>query len=522
MALLHEPDARGVRRAAVPAGGARGVRRAGHHRGGGVLTALHEPTATGTAGASASSDEAERRPPALGAFAVHGHFYQPPREDPFTGATIPDPSAQPARDWNERIAAESYAPNAAHGNFGRIGWDLGPTLARWLRREQPALHDAIVGQDDGHNGMAQSYHHAILPLASARDRRTEIRWGMRDFELRVGRRPTGMWLPETAVDRLTLRICVEEGLRWTILAPWQAARHVDPGVAYAVEVGADRPMVVGFYDAELSAAVSFDPGATIDADRFVERFVRPRLKSGETVMIATDGELYGHHQKQRELFLQHLLTAGAAGSGVRTTSPGGWLGNGIDVDALPRMAIRERTSWSCHHGVARWGVECPCSGEATWKAPLRAALDRLAAAIDVRTELAAAELGVDPWAARDRYVDVASEFLDGDEWACRELTAAGRQPGLAPRQRLQDLMHAQASRLAMFASCGWFWDDPNRPEVHGVLRCAAHAARLMDGMFGSRLEASLVADLEAIPGGHGGWDGRALYVAALRAVGQPV
>lgn len=456
-----------------------------------------------------------------GAFAVHGHFYQPPREDPFSGHTLSDPTAAPAMDWTSRIAAESYAPNAAEGNFGRIGWDLGPTLARWLRRERPDLHDAIVGQDDGTNGMAQGYHHAILPYASARDRRTEIRWGLRDFELRVGRRPTGIWLPETAVDRLTLRICAEEGVRWTILAPWQADGSVDTGMAYAAEPGGGLRIGVGFYDAELSAAVSFDPHATSDADRFLELLVRPRLAAGETVMIATDGELYGHHQKFRELFLQRLLTAGARTQGIAVTSPGRWLGNGTDLATLPRVTIRERTSWSCHHGVARWGAECPCAAGGHWKPALRAAFERLAAAIDVRTEIAAAELGIDPWAARDRYVDVASEYTDAETWAANELEEAGASPDAGSRERLMLLMAAQTSRLAMFSSCGWFWDDPHRPEVHQVLRSAAHAARLIDGAFGSRLERSLVDDLAAVQTPAGDADGPQLYRAALAAVGQP-
>jgi len=238
-------------------------------------------------------------------------------------------------------------------------------------------------------------------------------------------------------------------------------------------------------------------------------------------MIATDGELYGHHQKFRELFLQRLLTAGALTQGIAVTSPGRWLGNGTDLATLPRVTIRERTSWSCHHGVARWGAECPCATGGHWKPALRAAFERLAAAIDVRTEIAAAELGIDPWAARDRYVDVASEYAHGDTWAAHELEAAGRRPEVDARERLMLLMAAQTSRLAMFSSCGWFWDDPHRPEVHQVLRSAAHAARLIDGTFGSRLERTLVDDLAAVLTPAGDADGPQLYRAALAAVGQP-
>jgi len=214
---------------------------------------------------------------ARGRLAVHGHFYQPERRDPFSGLVLADPAASPAHDWNERITDECYAANAERGNFGRIGWDLGPTLARWLRRERPDVHAAIARQEMGRNGMAQAFHHVILPLASVRDRRTEIRWGLRDFELRFGHRPLGLWLPETAVDLLTLRIAAEEGVRFTILAPWQAGAAVDTRRLYRVELGRGGSMIVAFYDEVLSARVSFDPGATLDADRFALEAVAPAL-----------------------------------------------------------------------------------------------------------------------------------------------------------------------------------------------------------------------------------------------------
>jgi hypothetical protein len=464
--------------------------------------------------------------PGRGSLAVHGHFYQPSREDPFSGRTPPDASAAPSLDWTSRVADESYAPNARAGNFGRIGWDLGPTLATWLRRERPALHDAIVAQDDGRNGMAQAYHHTILPLASVRDRRTEIRWGLRDFELRVGRRPRGLWLPEAAVDGATLRICAEEGVRWTILAPTQAGGVVDPGRPYRAGPP-DAALTIGFYDADLSAAVSFDPHATTDADRFVDRFVVPRLEVGETILIATDGELYGHHRSFRELFLQRLLTAAAASRAVHVTSPGAWLDGGPEVSVLPSITIRDRTSWSCHHGVGRWSGECPCAPDGRWKGPLRAALDRLAAAVDVHTELGLAPLGIDAWEARDRYVDVASGYAEPETWAMDELRRASRHPGRVRGdadacETLLRMMCAQRSRLSMFASDGWYWEDPRRPETAQILRFAGHAARLMDAALGTRLEAGLLEDLAAVQAPGAGPDGAQLYRAALMAVGQEV
>jgi hypothetical protein len=450
--------------------------------------------------------------------AIHGHFYQPAREDPFTGRLARDPSAAPAHDWNDRVTQEAYAPNAELGNFGRIGWDLGPTVARWMREHRRELHDTIMDQADRHHPMAQGYHHAILPLASARDRRTEVRWAIRDMELRTGRRPTGLWLPETAVDQLTLRICAEEGIRWTILAPWQADDGADTRVAHRVELGDGRRMVVGFYDAGLSATVSFDAGATADADRFAAGPVVDRLGHGGTALICTDGELYGHHQPFRDLFLERLLTDAARHRGIAVTTPGAWLGP-LDPASLPQAHIAERTSWSCHHGVARWSGECGCAADGRWKAPLRQAFDRLAGGIDAVTEARLTPLGLDTWACRDRFVDVASGFLEPGAWVAEELRRADRGADATAGRLLLDLMQAQASRLAMFASCGWYWEDARRPETAQVLRFAAHAARLVDEACGSRLEEQLVDELAAVRVGRGA-TGMDLYATALDSVGQ--
>lgn len=457
---------------------------------------------------------------------VHGHFYQPAREDPFTGEVPHEPSAAPAHDWNDRVAQEAYAPNAALGNLGRIGWDLGPTVARWLREHRPALHDAMMHQARHGNLLAQAYHHAILPLASVRDRRTEIRWALRDVELRTGRRPDGLWLPEAAVDRASLRVAAEEGVRWTILAPWQAGPGVDARGPARIDLGEGLWVVALFYDAGLSTAVSFDPGATADADRFAHDTVLSRIDGDRPTtpgiaLICTDGELYGHHQPFRDLFLDRLLTVGASHPSMTTLTPGEWLA-GIEPLDLPAGSIVERTSWSCHHGIARWSGPCGCTPDGGWKTPLRQAFDRIAGAIDMATESHLAARGIDTWAARDRYADVASGFAEPAAWVAGEL---GRADGDVPRAAgvasdLAALMAAQASRLAMFASCGWYWDDPRRLETRQVLRFAAHAVRTVDGVCRTSLEERLVDDLSAVPV-PGGSDGAALYDEALDAIGRP-
>jgi len=340
--------------------------------------------------------------------------------------------------------------------------------------------------------MAQAYHHAILPLASVRDRRTEIRWAIRDVVLRTDRRPDGLWLPETAVDLATLRVAAEEGIRWTILAPWQAADGVDVRTPARIELGDGRWVVALFYDAGLSTTVSFDPAATADADRFAHAAVLPHLRADVSgrgmALICTDGELYGHHQPFRDLFLDRLRTDADDHAAIDALRPA----NAGAFDPLDLPAVhRERTSWSCHHGIARWAGSCGCTADGAWKSVLRRAFDRIAGAIDTATEMRLAALGVDAWEARDRYADVASGYLDPRAWAVAEL-ARTHVPASEAAATLVALMSAQASRLAMFASCGWYWDDPRRIETRQVLRFAAHAVRTVDEVCGTSLEERLV------------------------------
>jgi hypothetical protein len=388
-----------------------------------------------------------------------------------------------------------------------MSWDLGPTLAGWLGSDEgdPVAYRGFVDGDGGRHGLAQPFHHTILPLASPADRRTEIRWGLRDFEWRFGRRPTGMWLPETAVDLATLRELAEAGIEHTILAPWQLAGDgLDTRRPARVDLGDGRSMVVAIYDGLLSAAVSFEADATVDADAFAggrlwARFNEPGLAGGAAplVVIATDGELYGHHRPDREHFLARLVGATApAGRSYATPS----LAEALAVTRagpLPIATLVERTSWSCHHGVARWGAGCGCVPDSSWKLPLRVALERLAGGIDAATEMIARALpgAPDPWAARDAYVDVVIGAEPAAAFAVRHLGAGA--PGEAA-SRFLAVMEAQRWRLSMFASCAWFWESPERIETATTLRAATHAARRIDGLVGTHLERRLVEDLRVV------------------------
>ncbi len=470
--------------------------------------------------------------------AVHGHFYQPERRDPFSGEFPVQPAAAPYRDWNTRIDAECYRPNAESGNLRHVSYDLGPTLATWLAENDASTHRLFVESDvpaewpadvgaEAGNAMAQGYHHAILPIASNLDRRTEIRWGVRDFELRFGRPPTGLWLPETAVDLPTLRILAGEGVRYTILAPWQAADPaLDTRRPYRVDLGGASIGVV-FYDGPLSAAASFEADATRNADEFAHDRVLPRLAGAwfqdgtrPVALIATDGELYGHHQKFRDLFLGHLVNPGPgeADRGFDVTTLGRVLGE-TPLATLPATQIVERTSWSCHHGVARWYAECPDASDGRWKGPLRAALERLAAGIDMVCLGLAAEFMDETsfWRARDGYVDVIFGAEREDDFARRLLPLASTEQ----HRRFLQLMEAERWRLAMFASDGWFWGDPIRPETKQVLLCAAKAVRIADGAAETALEERLLDDLSLFTSPSRRIDGASIYFEALTAAGQP-
>ncbi len=469
--------------------------------------------------------------------AVHAHFYQPQRLDPFSGLVPADPSAAPFHDWNRRINAECYEPNAERGTIRRISFDVGPTLAGWLSDHDPATWKAYVAADrpvdrdpaiplERGNAMAQAYHHAILPLASAADRRTEIRWGLREFELRFGRRAEGLWLPETAVDVPTLRDLVAEGVRFVILAPWQAdVPSLDTRRPYRAELGGGRSIGVVFYDSVLSAAVSFEPAATADAERFAHERIASRLAETRfpdgtpgLALIATDGELYGHHQPFRDLFLERLVAPDAPERGFDVVD----LASAVAEPPgrhHPPVRIAERTSWSCHHGVLRWSAECPCAADGRWKAPLRAAFERLAAGIDTLTELRAAALPgrPDPWAARDAYVDVVVGVEPASAFSARWI---GSEAPTADRRTFLGLMEAQRWRLAMFASDGSYWGEPDRTETSQVLLSAARAVRLADPTGATGLEGRLVEDLALLRSPASGLDGAVLYRRALAASGQ--
>jgi alpha-amylase/alpha-mannosidase (GH57 family) len=435
---------------------------------------------------------------------VHCHFYQPPREDPWLGLIERETSAAPDHDWNARIARQCYGPlagigiasDSADNVFGSVSFNVGPTLFEWLEREAPDVYAAILAADrrsarrfGGHgNAIAMPYDHVILPLASRRDKVTEVRWGIADFTRRFGRAPEGMWLPETAVDDETLDVLAVEGIRFTILAPHQLENAPSDGLPVSFTGSSGRSIAVFTYDGAVAADVAFghllaDPTGEALATRLASTGASGEAGEDSVIAIATDGETYGHH---------HLAGAAALAGALSwlRTRPDVKLENFASILARTTTRregrIRSQTSWSCPHGIERWRSGCACRvGPATpggqrWRAPLRDALDGLAIRLNETFEREGAALFVDPWTARDGYGTVVAQ--DGDALRDYALSRLRRPPAdgieSAELVRARELLELERSVLRMFTSCAWFFDQVTGIETRLVLRIAAHAMGL--------------------------------------------
>jgi len=425
---------------------------------------------------------------------LHGHFYQPPRDDPWTEQVPVQPSAAPAHDWNVRITDECYRPNATARIFGDDGevvaivnsyelmsFNVGPTLVSWLAEEAPDVLAAMVRAD--HNAgtaIAQAYHHVILPLANERDLRTQIRWGLADFARTFGRAAEGMWLPETAVNDTVLAALIEEGVQFTILAPGQAASAPEAGLAYrwVHPDGSGRSIALVFYDGPLSHDVAFG-AALMSSSQLVDRAldVLDERPDG-LVCIATDGETFGHHHKFTERAVAHALAVVAPARGLTTGSVARWLAANPPTEPIEIV----ESAWSCAHGVGRWHTDCGCStgglpeANQQWRAPLRAALDLLRDHASTIFERRSAGVLVDVWRARDAYVSVLAD--PSDQTARSAFTSRWFVPG-ADHVVALTLLEVQRSAMAMYTSCAWFFWDVAGIETVQVLRDAARCIELL-------------------------------------------
>ena len=432
---------------------------------------------------------------------IHGHFYQPPREDPFTGIIPPETGADPFPNWNERIYAECYYPNAERGNFEKISFNVGPTLFEWLEVNHRPTSEQIVEQDRLNvrkygvgNALAQSYHHTILPLASRRDKVTQIFWGITQFSKRFDRKPQGMWLPESAVDMETMEILAEQGIQFTILAPWQAKTGIlDSSEPYRVNLDTGKTMDVFFFQQDLSSGISFSPKLTANADQFLDEHILSKYNPSKSLrgepqllLLASDGELYGHHQQFRDQFLSHLVNGASRARHISPTYPALWL-----KENPPRQSIqiRENTSWSCPHGVKRWMGDCDCiPADGSWKTHLRTACDKLSQDLDRLYSQVVKPTQIDPWKLRNQYIRVILGELSVDQLID---DMAGYVPQSHVKMPIIQMLEAQFHGQKMFTSCAWFFDDFSRIEPKNCLANAARAVSLVQQAAGVDLASGM-------------------------------
>lgn len=492
---------------------------------------------------------------------VHGHFYQPPRENAWLEAIEVQDSAAPYHDWNERINHECYAANGSSrilstenkivrivNNYSRISFNFGPTLLAWMEKSAPLSYQKIIDADrismerfGGHgSAVAQVYNHVILPLTSTQDKITQIRWGIADFEHRFGRKPEGMWLSETAVDLESLDLLARHGIRFTILAPHQCARvrdigteddpegplwretpnaTVDPTRPYLVHTSEGHSIAVFFYDGPISRAIAFE-GLLNDGGDLTKRLLlgfHDNDEPGQLVHVATDGESYGHHHPHGDMALSYALQSIEQGGEVRLTNYGEFL------EKFPpalEAEIQDNSSWSCGHGVERWRADCGCNTgqnpdwNQQWRGPLREALDWLRNATRPLWQQSAETLFHDPAIARDNYIQVilnrtaASQRAFFEEHCLRPLSQAERVAALK-------LMEMERHLQLMYTSCGWFFDDLAGIETVQVISYAGRVLQLAEEVFGDpalKLESGFLSRLEeAQSNGHESKSGADIY-----------
>ncbi len=466
---------------------------------------------------------------------IHGHFYQPPRENAWLEEIEQQDSASPYHDWNERICAECYSPNTLArvlnekqdlidltNNYSQISFNFGPTLLSWMEKKEPEVYQAILEADrlsrsrfNGHgSAIAQAYNHMILPLANARDKETQIKWGISDFKRRFGRDPEALWLAETACNTETLCALADAGMKYVILAPGQCARirkigeekwqevgaAVDPKRAYRCNLPSGKSIAIFFYDGPISQGIAFADTLS-SGEKFAGRLLGTYQDTTEAQLmhIATDGETYGHHQKFAEMALAYCLRKVEELPDVKLTVYGEFL------EKYPpqyEAQIVENSSWSCFHGVERWRSDCGCNSgrpgwHQKWRAPLRKALDFVRDELIQTFDTLGREYFKDPWAARNDYVDIiADRSLHAQH--CFFLKHA-TEKAWVDRSGALKLLEMQKNALFMYTSCGWFFDEISGIETVQIMQYAARALELNYQLTGKDLEPAFVQKLVEAP-----------------------
>jgi alpha-amylase/alpha-mannosidase (GH57 family) len=469
---------------------------------------------------------------------IHGHFYQPPRENAWLEVLETQDSAAPFHDWNERINFECYAPNTAArildnqefitkivNNYTHISFNFGPTLLSWLERADPETYKAILTADKASvqqfNGygsaLAQVYSHLIMPLANRRDKETQVIWGIRDFEYRFRRKPEGMWLAETAVDTETLEILASHGIQFTVLAPRQAKAirrldasewkyvnesNLDTRLPYLCNLPSGKTITLFFYDGNIAKGVAFE-GLLNNGKNFAARLINAFSDTEEPqlVHIATDGESYGHHHRYGEMALADCLNYIQEKGLAEIINYGAYL-----AQFPPKFAVQihENSSWSCVHGVERWRSNCGCNTGGhpgwtqTWRAPLRETLDWLRDQLLPIYEREAAKFLPDVWAARNAYIEVILKRTNSavNDFIRRQV---GRDLSEDEKITLLRLMELQREAVLMYTSCGWFFDEISGIETNQILQYANRAIYYAHQVSNVNLHDEFVQRLEKAP-----------------------
>ena len=471
---------------------------------------------------------------------LHGHFYQPPRENPWTQVIPSQESAKPYHDWNDRIMAECYKPNTRSraldeqgrildllNNFAFLNFNIGPTLMSWMEKYYPDAYQRILEADkksrernQGHgNAIAQVYNHVIMPLANRRDQLTQIIWGKREFAYRFKREAEAIWLAETAINQETVQCLIEQGMKYVILSPTQAQRirkigetewkdvisnGIDTTQPYRLflreeqetpgsqeKPAASKYLDVFFYDGGLSTAISFQH-LLRDANTFAHKLYESASKSSAPqalVHVATDGEIYGHHEAYGDMCLSAAFTSRFPALQIEVTNYGRYLElypPVMEVELKPGEN-GEGTAWSCAHGVGRWYRNCGCSAShhpawnQEWRTPLRKGFDMLRDALAAQFEQIGGELLQDPWEARNDYIEC---LLDPSEQTFKAFLDHHAQRPLRQEERTAALQLLEAQKYALFSytSCAWFFDDISGLEPIQNMRYAARALQLIEGL----------------------------------------
>ncbi len=470
---------------------------------------------------------------------IHGHFYQPPRENAWIEYVEQQDSAYPYHDWNDRITTECYAPNMASriladdaqiidivNNYSQISFNFGPTLLSWLEEHRPEVYNAVIEADklsmerySGHgSAIAQVYNHMIMPLANYRDKLTQVRWGIRDFEKRFGRYPEGMWLPETALDTETLEVLAGVGIKFTILAPHQAQRvrkigrggrwqdvsggRVNSTMPYLCKLPSGNSISLFFYDGPISQDIAFG-GLLNSGESFAKRLLSGFNENEEAqlVHIATDGETYGHHHRHGEMALAYCLYSIQKREDVNTIIYPAYL------SMFPpnyEVEIVENSSWSCIHGVDRWKENCGChSGmhqgwHQEWRKPLRDALDWLRDEMIPYYEHRISQFVGDPWKIRDEYIEVIlNRSRDTvDQFLSRQ---TGRELSKEDKQSMLKMLELQRNTMLMYTSCGWFFDEISGIETTQVMQYAARVMQIVEHHGEREFEEEFLKRIEQAP-----------------------